>query len=149
MAKDHNLQRFIDAQVDYVTALAEIRSGKKRSHWMWYIFPQIAGLGFSTNSKFYSIKSLDEATAYVQHSILGARLLEISGALLQLNANNASAIFGSPDDLKLRSSMTLFGALPGADAVFQSVLTKFFKGEKDNATVEIMSKLEQDQFEID
>ncbi|MES2372968.1 MAG: DUF1810 domain-containing protein [Bacteroidota bacterium] len=141
MANDHDLQRFIDAQVDYVTALAEIRSGKKRSHWMWYIFPQITGLGSSTNSKFYSIKSMEEARAFIQHPILGARLLEISEALVQLNSNDASAIFGSPDDLKLKSSMTLFGALPGADTVFQSVLDKFFNGEKDSVTLEIISNL--------
>ena len=141
MEKDHDLQRFIDAQVDYPTALAEIRSGKKRSHWMWYIFPQIAGLGSSTNSKFYSIKSMEEARAYIQHPILGARLLEISEALVQLNGNDASAIFGNPDDLKLKSSMTLFGALPGADTVFQSVLAKFFNGEKDSVTMEIISDL--------
>lgn len=96
MANDHDLQRFIDAQADYATALAEIRSGKKRSHWMWYIFPQIEGLGFSANSKFYSIKSMAEADSYIRHSILGPRLIEITRALAELPTNNARQFLERP-----------------------------------------------------
>lgn len=136
-----DLERFVDAQErDYDNALAEIKNGRKRSHWMWYILPQIQGLGFSDMSKRYSIKSLDEAEAYMQHSVLGQRLIEICATLLQLKSNDANAIFGSPDDMKLRSSMTLFASLPNAYPVFQSVLDKFFNGEPDSQTLHLIGE---------
>ncbi|MBW3127437.1 DUF1810 domain-containing protein [Hymenobacter profundi] len=136
-----NLTRFLDAQKsDYQTALSEIKNGRKRSHWMWYIFPQIQGLGFSETSKFYAIQDAAEAEAYLAHPVLGSRLLEISNALLTLSASNATSVFGSPDDLKLKSSMTLFASLPKADPVFQAVLDKFFNGTKDNKTLQILHR---------
>jgi uncharacterized protein (DUF1810 family) len=136
MLSENNLQRFLDAQAtDYAQALAEIKAGRKRSHWMWYIFPQIQGLGFSSISQRYAITDLAEAAAYLQHPVLGARLVEISRALLGLASSNATSVMGSPDDLKLRSSMTLFAAVPGADPVFQAVLDKFFAGAPDAQTL--------------
>ncbi|HEY9534504.1 MAG TPA: DUF1810 domain-containing protein [Mucilaginibacter sp.] len=136
------LQRFIDAQEhDYADALAEIKRGRKRSHWMWYIFPQIQGLGFSEMSKRYAIKNLDEAEAYIAHPLLGQRLIEICTALLDLDGNDAHAIFGTPDDMKLRSSMTLFASLPDAYPVFKSVLDKFFNGKMDNATLNLLGQV--------
>ena len=137
---DTNLQRFIDAQrADYATALAEIKSGRKRSHWMWYIFPQIQGLGFSSTSKFYAITDTDEAIAYLQHPVLGERLIAISKELLKLADHNAANIFGYPDDLKLRSCMTLFAASHGSDPVFDAVLEKFFGGVRDKMTLAIIN----------
>ena len=134
-----SLQRFIDAQQsDYETALSEIKRGRKQSHWMWYIFPQIQGLGFSATSKLYAIKNLKEAQAYLNHPLLGKRLKEITDALINLPTNDAHEIFGSPDDVKLKSSMTLFASLPDADPIFESVLKKFFKGEKDAKTLSII-----------
>ncbi|RYE27849.1 MAG: DUF1810 domain-containing protein [Sphingobacteriaceae bacterium] len=141
MPAENQLKRFIDAQSSsYPTALAEIKNGKKRSHWMWYIFPQIEGLGFSETAVFYSIKNVNEAEAYLKHTVLGSRLIEISQVLLQLESKNPNQIFGSPDDMKLKSSMTLFAALPDADPVFQAVLKKFFGGEKDAKTLQIINK---------
>ncbi|MDB5016882.1 MAG: calpastatin [Mucilaginibacter sp.] len=138
---DNGLKRFIDAQeTDYQVALSEIKNGRKRSHWMWYIFPQIQGLGFSETSRFYAIKDINEARKYLKHPVLGGRLIDICKALLQLEDNNATSIFGSPDDMKLKSSMTLFAALPETDPVFQSVLDKFFNGLKDTKTLEIMNR---------
>jgi len=137
-----DLQRFIDVQEsDYANALAEIKKGRKRTHWMWYIFPQILGLGFSEMSKRYAIKDLDEAEAYINHPILGQRLIEICSELLKLQSNNAHEIFGSPDDMKLRSSMTLFAALPDAYPVFKSVIDKFFNGAMDGATLRLLGEL--------
>ena len=136
-----SLQRFLDAQkADYEIALSEIKDGKKRSHWMWYIFPQIHGLGFSEASKLYAIKSLDEAKEFLNHLVLGKRLIDISKALLDLSSNDAHAVFGSPDDIKLKSSMTLFASLSNTDPVFQSVLEKFFDGSKDDKTLKIISE---------
>ena len=137
---DYNLQRFIDAQrSDYATALEEITAGKKRGHWMWYIFPQLLGLGYTSTSVTYSIKDLDEAAAYLRDPVLGVRLVEICNALLKLDNNDAHKIFGSPDDLKLRSSMTLFSLVPGADKIFQQVLDKFFGGRKDEKTLQLLN----------
>ena len=134
-----SLQRFIDAQQsDYETALSAIKRGRKQSHWMWYIFPQIQGLGFSSTSKLYAIRNLQEAQEYLIHPLLGKRLKEITDALINLPSNNAHEIFGSPDDVKLKSSMTLFASLPDADPVFESALKKFFKGEKDAKTLSII-----------
>jgi uncharacterized protein (DUF1810 family) len=137
--KESTLKRFIDAQESsYAIALSEIKSGRKRSHWMWYVFPQIKGLGFSETSMFYAIKDIEEAEAFLQHPILGHRLIEISKELLKLESNNAHQILGSPDDVKLHSSMTLFSSTPGASPVFEDVLRKFFNGEKDDKTLQIL-----------
>ena len=136
---EYDLERFIRAQeTDYRTALTEIRNGRKRSHWMWYIFPQIAGLWFSSTSKYYALKDLGEAKAYLDDETLGKRLMEISGALLNLEISDAAKIFGTPDDMKLRSSMTLFSRVKGADPVFQKVLDKFFGGLSDEKTVRLL-----------
>jgi len=141
MAGDAELKRFTEAQHrDYETALAEINGGRKRSHWMWYIFPQIKGLGFSSTSQHYGIKDLKEAQAYLQHPILGPRLVTISKALLALPIINATQIFGNPDDMKLRSSMTLFAAVKDSDPVFQQVLDKFFQGRPDQQTITILNR---------
>lgn len=141
MSKENNLNRFIDAQErDYQTALTEIKNGRKKSHWMWYIFPQVQGLGFSETSRFYAIKDLDEAEAFLQHPILGSRLIAICNALLGLQSNNANQIFGSPDDVKLKSCMTLFAALSNSDPVFGLVLDKFFNGRKDQKTLQLIKR---------
>ncbi|MCW3080189.1 DUF1810 domain-containing protein [Segetibacter sp.] len=138
MTKEHNLQRFINAQkTDYQTALSEIKNGSKRSHWMWYIFPQIQGLGFSETSMFYALKNLAEAREFLTHPVLGNRLIEICNELLKLESNDAHSIFGSPDDLKLKSSMTLFASLE-TNHVFEQVLDKFFDGTKDDKTLDII-----------
>ncbi len=140
MPTENQLKRFIDAQdSSYQTALSEIKNGKKRSHWMWYIFPQIQGLGFSETAVFYAIKDVNEAESFLKHTVLGSRLITISKALLELKNENANQIFGSPDDMKLKSSMTLFAALPDADPVFQAVLDKFFGGTKDTKTLQIIN----------
>ncbi len=140
MSKENNLERFIDAQEqDFQVALSEIKNGRKRSHWMWYIFPQIEGLGFSATSKFYAIKDIDEAAAFLKHPVLGSRLILICNELLKLESNNANKIFGSPDDLKLKSSMTLFSSLHDTNPVFNLVLEKFFKSVKDDKTMSIIS----------
>ncbi|MDP4283387.1 MAG: DUF1810 domain-containing protein [Bacteroidota bacterium] len=140
MARPTNkLQRFIDAQETiYPIALSEITIGKKQSHWMWYIFPQIQGLGFSETSKFYAIKNLKEAEEFLNHPVLGRRLIHTCNKLLQLDTSDAHKIFGNPDDLKLRSSMTLFSSLPNTSPVFQKVLDKFFEGGKDMKTLRII-----------
>jgi len=135
----HDLQRFLRAQEPtYATALAELRSGQKRSHWMWFIFPQIEGLGQSPTSKYYAIKSLAEARAYLQHPVLGSRLRECAEAVLAIEGRSAAEIFGFPDDLKLRSSMTLFAALDGPNSVFARVLERFYGGRPDEQTLRIV-----------
>jgi uncharacterized protein (DUF1810 family) len=139
--KENNLQRFVDAQQEvYEQALSQIKGGRKQSHWMWFVFPQIDGLGYSEISKRYGIKSMAEAEAYLQHPLLGVRLLQISEALLQLGSSDAHQIFGSPDDLKLKSSMTLFSSLPNAPAIFRKVLDKFFAGAKDAKTLKLLEQ---------
>jgi uncharacterized protein (DUF1810 family) len=140
MSKETNLERFIDAQErSYQIALSEIKNGKKESHWMWYIFPQVQGLGFSETSKFYAIKNIDEAKEFLLHPVLGNRLVNLCNELLKLESDNANSIFGSPDDLKLKSSMTLFSSL-NINPVFQMVLDKFFNGKGDNKTLELIGK---------
>lgn len=136
-----SLNRFIKAQEPkYNIALSEIKNGKKESHWMWYIFPQIKGLGISDTAKFYALEDINETIAFFNHPLLGSRLLEISAALLQLTSNNANEIMGSPDDMKLRSCMTLFNSLPGTSPVFKSVLDKFYDEKEDAATLEIIKQ---------
>lgn len=134
-----DLKRFLEAQEeDFEIAFSEIKQGRKQSHWMWYIFPQIAGLGFSSTSKFYAIKDIKEAEEYLQHPVLGKRLIEISEALLEIEGKTAHQIFGSPDDMKLKSSMTLFAALDETNPVFEKVLDKYFDSEKDERTLQII-----------
>jgi len=134
------LERFIEAQAkDYETALNEIKNGRKRSHWMWYIFPQIGGLGITSTSKYYAIRDIQEATDYLMDGTLGSRLTTICKALLELESNNAHAIFGTPDDLKLRSSMTLFDAVPATFPVFGQILDKFYGGKRDERTLQIIA----------
>ena len=138
----HNLSRFTSAQeATYETALAELRNGRKQTHWMWFIFPQVEGLGSSSTSRHYAIKSADEAREYLDHPVLGARLLECAQALLAIEGRSASQIFGFPDDLKLKSSMTLFAHIAGSASVFARVLDKYFAGGRDEKTLEILSKL--------
>jgi len=134
------LRRFLSAQErDYDRALEEIRGGRKRSHWMWYIFPQVQGLGFSSTAQYYGIKDLEEAKDYMEHPLLSARLVEISQALLTLPGNNATAVMGYPDDLKLCSCMTLFEQAKPEEPVFGAVLDKFYGGERDARTLAILS----------
>ena len=135
----HHLSRFVEAQAeDYEQALAEIRSGRKQSHWMWYIFPQFDGLGFSATSKRYSIKSIAEAKAYLCHPVLGPRLMECAEAVLRIEGRSALEIFGSPDDAKLRSCATLFACVSPVGSVFDRLLGKYFHGERDGKTLRLV-----------
>jgi uncharacterized protein (DUF1810 family) len=135
----HNLNRFVQAQEsDYETALTEIRTGRKTSHWMWYIFPQYDGLGFSATSRMYSIKSVAEAKAYLRHPVLGPRLLACAQAALGVEGKSALEIFGSPDDMKLKSCSTLFACVSPAGSVFEQVLDKYFHAERDRKTVDLL-----------
>ena len=133
------LDRFLDAQRgDYAAALAEVRRGRKTSHWMWYIFPQIAGLGQSSTARYYSIRDLEEAREYYAHPVLGQRLREISGVLLELRGSDPVAVFGGIDSMKLKSSMTLFALAAPDDPLFQQVLDKYYGGEQDVLTLRIL-----------
>jgi uncharacterized protein (DUF1810 family) len=135
----HNLSRFVEAQEqDYDQALSEIRRGRKQSHWMWYIFPQFDGLGFSATSRRYSIKSRAEAKAYLSHPVLGPRLIECAEAALGAQGRSAFEIFGSPDDMKLRSCATLFACVSPAGSVFEKLLGKYFQGERDGKTLTLL-----------
>ncbi len=135
----YNLERFINAQErDYKVALKEIGKGKKESHWMWYIFPQLKGLGRSHTSKHYAINGLEEAREYLEHPVLAPNLIEISNTLLLLDSNDAVAIFGEIDSKKLQSCMTLFSAVPGADPVFNKVLEKYFNGKRSYQSLRIL-----------
>jgi uncharacterized protein (DUF1810 family) len=135
----HDLQRFLEAQAPaYERALAEIRSGRKRTHWMWYVFPQCAGLGFSSTAQRYAIRTIAEAEAYLRHPVLGPRLVECCEAAVAIDGRSAAAIFGSPDDLKLRSCATLFAAVSPPGSVFQRVLARFFNGEPDPVTLRLI-----------
>lgn len=135
----HNLGRFIQAQDDdYERALSEIRSGRKRSHWMWYIYPQFEGLGMSATSRMYSIKSTDEARAYLAHPVLGRRLIECAEAALAVECASAADVFGSPDDMKLRSSATLFARVSPGGSVFHQLLGKYFQGRPDAKTLQLI-----------
>jgi uncharacterized protein (DUF1810 family) len=135
----YDLERFVHAQAgDYETALLELRSGKKRSHWMWYIFPQFDGLGVSPTSRRYSIKSVDEARAYLAHPVLGPRLLECTEAVLRVEGRSASDIFGYPDDMKLHSCATLFAHVSPERSAFHRIMDKYFDGEKDPKTMQFV-----------
>lgn len=135
----HDLKRFLQAQEgDYQRALSEIKSGRKRSHWMWYIFPQYEGLGFSSTSRRYSIKSIAEAKAYLDHPVLGQRLLEAAEAALSVEGKSAYEIFGSPDDMKLCSCATLFAHVSPAGSVFDRLLDRYYQGERDGKTLKLL-----------
>ncbi len=138
-ADELTLSRFLEAQEDtYLAALGEIRKGKKVGHWMWYIFPQLKGLGSSETSRFFGISNKKEADQYLKHQILGDRLIEISKELLALAEKDPIKIFGPVDAQKLRSCMTLFSILNGTHPVFQQVIDKVFKGQKDEATLRLL-----------
>lgn len=141
MEKASGLQRFILSQENtYATALAEIKQGRKKSHWMWFIFPQLTGLGFSEMAKRYAISDLPEAVAYLSHYLLGPRLVEISTELLKINTDDPFTIFGHPDDQKLKSSMTLFESAAGDQHIFSAVLNKFFDGRRDEKTLSLLKQ---------
>jgi uncharacterized protein (DUF1810 family) len=132
-----DLSRFVEAQATtYQTALAELRRGRKASHWMWFVFPQIQGLGSSSTARFYAIADLAEARAYLAHPVLGPRLLEVVAAINALPGGDAHAVFGAPDDLKLRSSLTLFQAAAPDEPGFGQALDKYFGGAPDPRTLE-------------
>ena len=135
---DNDLERLIAQQTYYRIALQEIKSGQKRSHWMWFIFPQIAGLGYSETARYYAIKDMGEAKAYMEDYTLSSNLIEISQALLDVDSDDATAVMGWPDNLKLKSSMTLFALAKPECEVFQKVLDKFFHGKRDQKTIEIL-----------
>lgn len=138
----YDLERFYKAQEhDYETALSEIRNGRKESHWMWYIFPQVAGLGRSTMAEYYAIRSREEAKAYIEDPLLGKRLIEISQALLQVESDDTGKVMGWPDNLKLWSCMTLFAEVAPEQPVFRNVLEKFYDGEMDGKTLDILKKM--------
>ena len=135
----YDLARFVEAQEgDYNQALAEIRSGEKRTHWMWYIFPQLAGLGSSSTAMRYAISGLEEAKAYLSHPVLGPRLLACAEAAVGVVGKSAHEIFGSPDDMKLRSCATLFAQVSAEGSVFHRVLDRFFDGKPDQRTLELL-----------
>jgi uncharacterized protein (DUF1810 family) len=135
----YNLSRFLRAQEDvYAQALSEIRGGQKRTHWMWYIFPQLDGLALSPTSKQYSIKSVEEAKAYLAHPVLGPRLRECAEAAVGVEGRSATAIFGSPDDLKLRSCATLFACVSPPGSVFDRLLERFYGGARDDKTLRLL-----------
>ncbi len=137
-----NLERFVTAQSSiYAQALGELKAGAKRSHWMWFIFPQVAGLGFSSMSQKYAIRSRDEAVAYLEHPMLCPRLEECAAAVLAVEGKTANQIMGDPDDLKLQSSMTLFNEVKPGEAVFLSVLRKYFHGEMDDRTLQLLGNV--------
>jgi uncharacterized protein (DUF1810 family) len=136
-ADPHNLQRFVEAQEPiYGQVLAELRAGRKRSHWIWFIFPQIAGLGHSSTAQDYAIRSLREAGAYLQHPVLGPRLRECTQLVNQIEGSSIHTIFGSPDDMKFRSSMTLFAKATTDNEPFATALQKYFDGKPDALTLE-------------
>jgi uncharacterized protein (DUF1810 family) len=139
MADPHNLNRFLSAQAPVIEQVrAELRAGKKREHWMWFVFPQIAGLGHSDMARRYAIASLDEARAYASHEILGASLIECTALVVAVEGRPIGEIFGPPDDLKFHSSMTLFARAAPKEPVFKEALRKYFGGVEDRATVEIV-----------
>jgi uncharacterized protein (DUF1810 family) len=135
----YDLGRFLQAQADdYERALSEIAGGRKRTHWMWYIFPQIDGLAFSSTSKHYAIRSVEEARAYLAHPVLGPRLRECAEAVVGVEGRTAAEIFGSPDDMKLKSCATLFASVAPPGSVFDRLLDKYFRGERDGKTLRLL-----------
>ena len=139
MANPFQLQRFVDAQAPvFETVCAELRAGRKASHWMWFVFPQLRGLGRSAMASAYGIASLDEARAYLAHPLLGPRLRQCTQRVLDVEGRDAHAIFGSPDDLKFRSCMSLFADVAGGRSVFDAALDRFFDGRPDPATLRLL-----------
>jgi uncharacterized protein (DUF1810 family) len=141
MTDPHDLQRFLDAQAPvYAAVCGELRAGRKRSHWMWFIFPQLQGLGSSPMAQRYAIASLDEAKAYFAHPVLGARLRECASLVADIEGRSVGDIFGYPDDMKFRSSMTLFSRAAPDEAVFTDCLEKYFDGEPDRLTLDSLPR---------
>ena len=141
MADAHDLDRFLTAQEDsYDTALDEIKAGRKRSHWIWFVFPQLAGLGHSPTSQYYGVRSLDEAAAYLRHPILSGRLHECLKALQTLEETSADRIFGELDAMKFRSSLTLFAEADPADPIIAAALDRWFGGRKDERTLQLLDR---------
>ena len=141
MNDPYDLQRFVDAQDRvYARVVSELRAGLKTSHWMWFVFPQVAGLGSSPMAQKYAIDSLDEASAYLAHPVLGPRLRECTQLVLDVIGRDISDILGYPDNLKFHSSMTLFAAVDGAPQLFETALVQYFAGEPDVRTLEILGK---------
>jgi uncharacterized protein (DUF1810 family) len=139
MTDAYNLHRFLDAQAHtYNTVLAELRAGRKRSHWIWFIFPQITGLGRSSMAQQFAIASLDEAKAYIQHAILGPRLRACTQLVLDVEGRSAEEIFGYPDHLKFRSCLTLFSTAATDNALFKDALLKYFDGQPDQLTLDLL-----------
>ncbi|MFH6959106.1 DUF1810 domain-containing protein [Flavobacterium aquidurense] len=139
MNPDDGIERFVLAQQNvYLQALNEIKNGSKQSHWMWFVFPQIRGLGFTDYNVYYGIKDLKEAAQYLNDPVLGKRLIEISEAVLSQEGKTALEIFGMPDDRKLKSCMTLFGQVPNCNPVFHKVLEKYYGGLHDDKTIAIL-----------
>ncbi len=139
MTDPHNLSRFIEAQEQsYPVALAELQRGRKRSHWMWYIFPQLSGLGRSATAQYYAIKSLAEARDYLDHPVLGPRLVECAETVLGIQGRSAHDILGSPDDMKLCSCATLFACVAPEGSVFERLLDQYFQGERDEQTLRLL-----------
>jgi uncharacterized protein (DUF1810 family) len=137
----HDLNRFVEAQhAIYSQVIAELATGRKQTHWMWFIFPQIAGLGFSAMAQRFAIGSRAEAEAYLDHPLLGPRLIECTGLVLGVSGKSIRAILGSPDDLKFRSSMTLFDAVSD-NAIFSEAIAKYYAGDKDPATLAILARM--------
>lgn len=137
----YDLNRFLEAQEGvYERALAELKGGQKRTHWMWFIFPQIEGLGYSPTARRYSIKSTEEARQYLNHPVLGKRLLECTEAVVALKGGALSEIFGYPDDMKFKSSMTLFEKIAGSGSVFSLALDRYCNGERDGTTLRLLEK---------
>ena len=137
----HGLERFVQAQRGvHEQALAEIRAGEKRTHWMWFVFPQLAGLGSSPTAVRYALKSLEEARAYLAHPVLGPRLLQCAEAALAVEGRTANEVFGYPDDLKLQSCATLFGAASPPGSAFERLLEKFYGGQRDAATLRLLAR---------
>ena len=137
--KGYDLNRFLKAQeLMYPWALREIKKGRKQTHWMWFIFPQLKALGQSSTALYYGIEDLDEAKQYLAHAVLGARLKEISEALLSLETNDPYSVMGDIDGMKLRSSMTLFAEIEGYDSIFGKVIDKYYGGNKDAETLRVL-----------
>ena len=135
----HHLERFLEAQANaYTQALAELRAGRKRTHWIWFIFPQVAGLGHSPTAQYFAIRSLDEARAYIEHPILGPRLRDCTELVNRIESATIHEIFASPDDMKFRSSMTLFAHLPHTQPIFAAALDAHFRGQPDSLTLNIL-----------
>lgn len=137
----YDLDRFVEAQKGvYDQALAEIRSGQKQTHWMWFVFPQLAGLGSSPMARKYAIQNLDEAREYLKHGVLGARLRECAEAVVSVSGKSAREIFGSPDDLKLRSCATLFAQVSPEDSVFHRIIRQYYSSEPDEETIRLLNR---------